>query len=118
MHGSGPSIESRLKRLNKKAVSFYGAVSVILIPSIREYREANLFHRLWWSRKDFECFENELVHAIRKCMEKTMCTDYRTAMQILACMGDTQGEDDGFLLRNTKQLATVPVSYPIVGPST
>jgi hypothetical protein len=44
-------------------VSFHGIVSVLFIPTIREYRKAGLFSHIWYSRADFKKFREAAASA-------------------------------------------------------
>jgi hypothetical protein len=45
-----------LFKKHKKQVSFYNDVYLMLIPSIKDYQDANLCNDLWWSKNDLARF--------------------------------------------------------------
>lgn len=77
-----PSIPCQSKK-SSRCVKFFSAVSVVLIPSVNEYKEAMLFDRLWWTKHDFRLFENNLVDDVKSYMGRTACMDYKIAMRMI-----------------------------------
>ena len=71
-----------------RKVHFLPEVSVVLIPSLAEYKEANLFEALWWNSADFKRFQVNMVHSLNQYMYKTACFDKRQAFKMLN-MDDT-----------------------------
>lgn len=52
------SVADFIKVSNKK-LTICSTVKVILIPTIKELKEAELFDNLWWSNKDYDLFLEE-----------------------------------------------------------
>ena len=50
----------------KDRVSFSGVVKVVLIPILKDYQEAKLDCKLWYSRDDFFLFQEEYRNELRK----------------------------------------------------
>lgn len=69
--------------VKQKRVSFYSAVSVILIPSINEYRQALLFDKLWYGPKDYKSFQESMVVAVKRCMNLNSFSDPKQAIKLV-----------------------------------
>jgi hypothetical protein len=46
-------VDSRASSSSDKRVRFHTKVNVVLIPSLSEYIEADLYNQLWWKLEDF-----------------------------------------------------------------
>jgi hypothetical protein len=55
-------------RSKERKVSFHNVVSLILIPTIQEYREAVLLKELWWNEHEFSTFRDETNRSIQQFM--------------------------------------------------
>ena len=51
--------------IKEKKVSINNRVSVVLIPDINEYINANLKDEIWWSDKDYLLFRKNLINDIK-----------------------------------------------------
>jgi hypothetical protein len=65
-----------------RQVRFYGSVSLILIPSIREYKEAGIVDALWWGPADYSGFRKAATSALRKFMHQYKLVDKRKALRL------------------------------------
>lgn len=60
-------LEKKYKELQShKRVKFNSVVSVVLIPVLQEYKEAQINTKIWYSRDDYCLFINEYKEDIRK----------------------------------------------------
>lgn len=53
------------KKKHKGKLSFCNFVSVILVPTSKEYREHNLFESLWWSDDEFLEIQKNIIFELR-----------------------------------------------------
>jgi hypothetical protein len=53
--------KSSPKSLKRKKVSFYKTISVILVPSLEEYRAENLYPLLWYDEIELRVMERNAV---------------------------------------------------------
>jgi hypothetical protein len=51
--------------VKEKKVSIHNIVSVVLIPDINEYINANLKDEIWWSDEDYLLFRKNLINDIK-----------------------------------------------------
>ena len=51
--------------VKSKKVSIHNRVSVILIPNVNEYKNANLKNDIWWSDEDYLLFKKNLINEIK-----------------------------------------------------
>ena len=51
--------------VKEKKVSIHNRVSVVLIPNINEYINANLKDEIWWSNDDYLLFRKNLINEIK-----------------------------------------------------
>ena len=51
--------------VKSKKVSIHNIVSVILIPNVNEYKNANLKNDIWWSDEDYLLFKKNLINEIK-----------------------------------------------------
>lgn len=68
--------------ITKKKVHFHGIVQVILIPSIKEYREAEIFNSIWWVASDYREFQLTMSVAFRKFVTSTKCPNLKEALKM------------------------------------
>mmetsp|Transcript_22392 Transcript_22392/g.37452 ORF Transcript_22392/g.37452 Transcript_22392/m.37452 type:complete len:158 (+) Transcript_22392:76-549(+) len=76
---SVPMVEASAKA---KKVSFNLSVGVILIPCIKEYKEAQIFDCLWWNPKDFKVFQGAAASAFRQFMLLNALSDKKKALKL------------------------------------
>ena len=57
-----------------RSVRFNPAVSVILIPTKKEYRKAELTNTLWWQPADYTAFKKDTSEEVSNCMKKNKIT--------------------------------------------
>ena len=53
------------KKKPRSKLSFCNFVSVILVPTSKEYRENNLFESLWWSEDEFLEIQKNIIFELR-----------------------------------------------------
>ena len=53
-----------------KSVSFCPVVHVILIPSVPDYRKANLCQVLWWNADDYDNFKGDALTEINHFLQQ------------------------------------------------
>jgi hypothetical protein len=63
-----PCKQSLTTQKKERKVSFHNVVSLILIPTIQEYREAELLRALWWNEQEFCTFREETNRNIQQFM--------------------------------------------------
>ena len=68
--------------LSKKKVTFHETVLVMLIPSIQEYKDDQLYDHLWWGVDDFRTFQMDMSAAFKKFMRRSTCTDLKEALRL------------------------------------
>lgn len=66
----------------KKKVHFDGIVQVILIPSIQEYRDAQIFESIWWVASDYREFQLTMSVAFKKFITTTQCPNLKEALKM------------------------------------
>lgn len=69
------------KAARTKKVEFYPNVTVVLIPSLTEYRQADLCRSLYWSPSDLRQFHINLSVALQKYMVKCAYSDKKQALK-------------------------------------
>lgn len=68
----------------EKHIHFSPLVSVVLIPCLNEYREANLLPTLFWSMRDLKLFRTELLQSLQQFMLKLPAgTDKKAALKVM-----------------------------------
>ena len=92
MVAAAPVCASAVQAVVKK-VHFLPEVSVVLIPSLTEYKEAHPFESLWYNGADFKRFQTTMVHALNQYMFKIACFDKRQAFKLLI-LDDTFEADE------------------------
>ena len=71
-----------LKTKKSKKVTFFETVRVILVPNIREYKEAQLFNSIWWTTQDLAIFHYDMSFALRKFVARAGCTDWKKTLRL------------------------------------
>ena len=67
-----------------KHIHFSPLVSVVLIPCLNEYKEANLLPALFWSMRDLKLFRTELLQNLQKFLVKMPAgTDKKAALRVM-----------------------------------
>lgn len=66
-----------------KEVTFCGCVRVMLIPSVVDYKEANICETLWWTAADMKRFHVETVMSLHEFMRETHIKDTKVALRML-----------------------------------
>lgn len=66
----------------KKHIKWRLGVRVILIPTRKEYQDAQLGDDIWWSDGDYTSFKNSAVHELTLAMSR-MKTDSKSAIRML-----------------------------------
>lgn len=66
----------------KRKVHFDGIVQVILIPSIQEYRDAQIFESIWWVASDYREFQLTMSIAFKKFITTTQCPNLKEALKM------------------------------------
>lgn len=69
---------------------FNREVTVILIPCIKEYKEAGVFENVWFPKSLFETNKVSACHEIQQFMSKMENPDVNTAKRILYQPDNTQ----------------------------
>lgn len=87
----------------RRRVSFYGTVSVTLIPSRKEYSDAKLIRNMWWGTSSYEAFQSRAIEEIQHAMSfhRLSCKD---ACAHIYC-GDIPCVDSSKQLEATQLLA-------------
>lgn len=76
-----------------KKVEFFPCVTVVLIPSLTEYRQADLCKNLYWSPGDLRQFHINLSVALQKYMVKCAYSDKKLALKNMMVDPDFEMED-------------------------
>ena len=75
------------KQLNNnhsiKKVKFNATVSVILIPTVNDYKKVHLETLLWWKQDDYNTFKKEALFELKLLIKNNQQLDYKTAAKIL-----------------------------------
>jgi hypothetical protein len=87
-----PVIKSSVIKSSVRYVSFDRSVSLLIIPNIREYREAGLFSHILYSRADFKKFREAAASARKLFMWQNKLVDKRKAQRLLILESLSEGE--------------------------
>lgn len=90
---SVPAAET-VKEPAARRISFCPSVVVILIPSLREYKDAFLCESLWWNAIDYKYFHRSTTLSIKKFMVNNGCKDPKKALKLML-MSDDDHDLDG-----------------------
>ena len=56
---------------------------MVLVPSLQEYKQANLDNLLWWNSSDYAYFKDTVINDLRKCLKLNSHLDARSALSLL-----------------------------------
>ena len=69
-------------KVSSKKVSFLDTLSVVLIPTIEDFRAANLHSDVWWRREEMRQFEHDMSKSVSEFMVKNSLVDLPTALKL------------------------------------
>jgi hypothetical protein len=98
-------------REESKRVRFYGKVKVVLVPSLEEYKQANLDSLLWWNSSDYAFFKDSAVADVKRFLRMNSNLDARRALSLL--LQEEVSKEEGSLLSNFRMTSSKdePVLY-------
>jgi hypothetical protein len=80
----GCILEKKTKRTKKNTrVSFDPTVIVVLIPSVKEYKHANLNESLWWNQDDIDSFKDCAICDVISFVESHPGLDCEVSLKLL-----------------------------------
>ena len=94
-----------------KRVRFYGKVKVVLVPSLQEYKQANLDSLLWWNSSDYAFFKDSAIADVKRFLRMNSHLDARKALALL--LQEEVAREEGSLLPNFRMKSNKdePVLY-------
>jgi len=90
---------------------FCQSVKVVLIPSMVEYRKAELVQHMWWRDEDYSFFKKEAIAEIRSLMSERDCTVKEASVALYQMSTPTYASGQSHPARSHASLH-VPVPAP------
>lgn len=88
------TIKLERKKANKmRKLQFWQSVSVVLIPSIKEYKEADITRFLWWKDEDYSQFKREATAEIRAAMCARACSVKEASLMLYQPVVNSHADD-------------------------
>jgi len=70
------------KKVSSKKVTFFPHANVVLIPTVEEYYEAGLAHRLWWNDSDFRSFKSSTAKEVQLFIKDKPSVSNKEALKL------------------------------------
>ena len=68
----------------KRKIHFSPLVSIVLIPCLNEYKEANILPSMFWTSEDLKVFRTELLYALQDYLPSVpKGTDKKVALRMM-----------------------------------
>ncbi len=68
----------------KRKIQFSPLVSIVLIPCLNEYKEANILPSMFWTNEDLKVFRTELLYALQDYLPSVpKGTDKKVALRMM-----------------------------------
>jgi hypothetical protein len=76
------TVEAPVSR--KRKIHFSPLVSIVLIPCLNEYKEANILPSMFWTNEDLKVFRTELLYALQDYLPSVpKGTDKKVALRMM-----------------------------------
>lgn len=93
---------------SQKKVTFHNTAFVVLIPTVDEYRQAQLDNQLWWNESDFLEFKISAAKEVKEFMKTVPHLDAKGAMKLYFRLVSQLPEQDCSLPRPAHLSIPIP----------